>query len=107
MDSNSYFYMYNRPNPGYLSRYDLNTNSAKLMMKKPNGFLYPMQLMSDGNIYWINTVGANIKYEFERLENCNDSLIASFKKYVSDIDLANAMNLNLSQLKLNFVARIH
>lgn len=90
MDSNSYFYMYNRPNPGYLSRYDLNTNSAKLMMKKPNGFLYPMQLMSDGNIYWINTVGANIKYEFERLENCNDSLIASFKKYVSDIDVVNA-----------------
>jgi gliding motility-associated-like protein len=89
MDSN--MYLFKPSNSGYLSRFDINTHSAKLLFRKSGGFgSSAMQLLSDGNIYWYTTVGENNNYVFERFENTNDSQIANFKKKISDIDVFHA-----------------
>lgn len=88
MDSNNY--LIGSSNSGYLSRYNLNTHLAKVIQMKSSGYLLPMHLLPDGNIYWYNTVGSNNNYVFERLENCNDSQTSNFRKVISDIDVFHA-----------------
>lgn len=94
MDSN--YYLIKPSNAGYLSRFTLSTNSAQLLQKKSTGFLYSLQLLQDGNIYWPNTIGGNTHYVFERLENCNDTQTVNFNTYISDIDVINGFRFRPS-----------
>lgn len=94
MDSNGY--LFRKSSSGYLSRFDIYSKSTKLLQKKGN-YLYGIQLLADGNIYWYNTYNNNLKYVFERLENCNDTLSANFKKYTSNIDVVNGFRFNFGK----------
>ncbi len=95
MDSNGYLYGKSSTIIGYLSRFNIPSKSTKLLQKIGN-VLFSIQLLPDGNIYWYNTFSNNLKYVFDRLENCNDTQLANFKKYTSNIDVVNGFRFNFS-----------
>ncbi len=96
MDSNGYLFGKSSSIIGYLSRFTIPSKSTKLLQKIGN-FLYSIQLLPDGNIYWYNTYSNNLKYVFERLENCNDTQSANFKRYTSKIDVVNGFRFNFGE----------
>lgn len=70
----------------FRSLYRLNIQSKAIdLVLKDSSSLVNMQLMPDGNIYLNNYPDLNLKYAFNRLENCNDTQSVNFKKVYSNI----------------------